>query len=532
MSWRLRWLIIAPVLLFVIGTVVLSSCGGGSGGCAGTFNNGIFEVGVCPSPGPGVGANLISIAIGAGTPVPGTPTPTRTANVTPAPTPVATQVPMASPTAGVVGGTVDFQASGEFQKPNGKMFAQDLTNAQGTLWTSSNPPVLKPPQGPPMGGVFQAVSPGCACAGVSAGGVSANPVLVGVVSLAGQPTPACPVCPTIVASPTPTPKSRVQTSAVPSENHSATTRVKGVMQWMFTGVSPVQSRMLSSPDGSLYFLTRDRLLHALDSKGHQRWMRRSGGNSIAIAPDGTLYALDGSGSMLALNAHGKPQWQNAISSTTGPLVASSNAVYIQEDNQLVAVSAPGIVKWRATARDPLTATSIADNGDVIATSQGGSVLAIGSDGSLRWSFTPQGGFSGEIAILGNRAYLGSIGGKVYAVDTTSGAQLWSYDTKAAVAQGPTVNIDGEVFFGSDALYALSPDGNLSWTKAFTGTGARSIAGDSQGGLLATVDDTTAMLNSDGSIEWATGSFRPLEQAIISSEGVLYVAAEGRVYAVK
>jgi hypothetical protein len=46
------------------------------------------------------------------------------------------------------------------------------------------------------------------------------------------------------------------------------------------------------------------------------------------------------------------------------------------------------------------------------------------------------------------------------------------------------------------------------------------------------DDISAMLNSDGSLKWATRSFGPLQRAIVSPSGVLYVAAQGTVYAVK
>jgi hypothetical protein len=41
-----------------------------------------------------------------------------------------------------------------------------------------------------------------------------------------------------------------------------------------------------------------------------------------------------------------------------------------------------------------------------------------------------------------------------------------------------------------------------------------------------------MLNSDGSVKWATRSFGPVEHAIVSPAGVLYVASHGTIYAVK
>src|SRR5271166_2915044 len=121
MSWRLRWLIIAPVVLFVAGTLLMSSCGGGSSGCFGTYDAfGNFISGVCPSPGPQAGFNLEMIVIGAGPPVTATPSPAVTPTGHPKLTPTATPTlePQAGPTAAVVGQPqgVPFHASGLFVK--------------------------------------------------------------------------------------------------------------------------------------------------------------------------------------------------------------------------------------------------------------------------------------------------------------------------------------------------------------------------------------------------------------------------------
>src|SRR5271167_2838411 len=164
MSWRLRWLVIAPVVLFVAGTLLMSSCGGSSG-CTGSYNEfGAFEPGVCPSPGAEPGFNLATIVIGAGTPIPATPTPSPSPTggrvVQPTPTAAQTLVPQAGPTAAVVGQQVPFNASGLFMKGL-KMYVADITNRSSTLWTVQNPPsplpiVLYPPQPPPLGGIYRA----------------------------------------------------------------------------------------------------------------------------------------------------------------------------------------------------------------------------------------------------------------------------------------------------------------------------------------------------------------------------------------
>ncbi len=310
-------------------------------------------------------------------------------------------------------------------------------------------------------------------------------------------------------------------------------RVAGILQWTFRGVSPISSALAPSADGNLYFLTQDGNLHALDAKGRERWSRRAVGTSLAVSPEGIIYALGSDGSLEAQSAIGKPLWNLPIASSAGPLAASASAVYFPEDRQLFAVTSSGATQWRATVTDEITTAAIADDGSVIAAAKGASVVAIASDGTRRWSFTPQGGFAGEIAVRGNLVYLGSGSGRLYALDAGGGAQQWTFETAAAVGGGPVLNAAGPIFFGSDAIYALNSDGSLSWSKALAKAASSPMASDGEGGVMAPLDDDiNAMLNSDGSVKWATRSFGPVERAIVSPSGVLYVARQGTIYAVK
>jgi outer membrane protein assembly factor BamB len=575
MSWRLRWLIVTPVVLFVAGSLLMSSCGGGGSSCSGTFDEfGDFLPGVCPSPGPGVGFNLEEMVIGAGTPVAETPTPSPSPSRTPIPsrtptpsgptptpspsptpspaptptehvgkaTPTATQtlVPMAGPTLGVVGQPLAFNASGLFVKFL-KSFVADITNRKSTLWTSSDSNVILPPAPPPMGGIYQPLRMGCACIDASSGGIAANPVVVAVVpNLAATPLP-CPVCPTIAPTPTSTP--RGQAPQEPSARDDAAggerraqpgvARIKGVLQWNFEAVSPVASQLVPSSDGNLYFLTADGDLHVLSAKGRERWRRPAAGQSIAVSPDGTLYALGTDGTLQARSPNGKPRWSMTVDSAVGPLAASSRAVYFQEGRQLFAASSPGVVLWRATAPDEITSAAIAEDGSVIAAANGASVIAVAPDGTRRWSFTPPGGFAGAIAIRGDIVYLGSGGGRIYALDASTGSQQWSYDTAAAVVAGPVVNAAGPIFFSSDAIYALNSNGSIAWSKTLTKPASSPLASDGEGGVFAPLDDDlSAMLNSDGSSKWITGSIGPVDRAIVSPSGMLYVATQGTIYAIR
>ena len=542
MSWRLRWLIIAPVALFVMTTLLMSSCGGG-GGCLGSYDEfGDFVPGLCPSPGPGTGFNLQTIVIAAGTPLPATPTPSPTTGPR-HPTPTPTLEPQASPTAGIVGSQVDFHATGLFTKhniPNPlKVIVTDITNSSSTVWSSSNPNVLGPPQPPPNGGIYQALSVGCSCADASSGGVSALPVSVAVVAAAGDPTPACPICPTpaITATATPHPAiGRAPSSAAFSQTASSNApnaAFNGVLQWTFKGVSPIKSQLAASSDGNLYFVTLDGYLHELDSKGHERWRRRAAGSSIAVASDGTLYALLSDGSLEASSPNGKPLWTINPTSTNGPLAASSNAVYFQDNQQLVAATSSGTLQWSVPAPEEIATAAISDDGSIIAASNGGSVIAIASNGTHRWSFMPQGGFAGEIAIHNDAVYVGSNSGTLYALNLSNGSQFWHRETSSTISAGPVVDGAGSIVFGSDAIYSLTTAGDLAWSKTLPKDNATPLTSDGAGEVLAPIDTgEMAMLDSDGAARWSSASFGKVERAVLSPTGTLYIASEGKVYAVK
>ena len=566
MSWRLRWIVVAPVVLFVAFTVLMSSCGGGGSDCTGSFDQfGNFQAGVCPSPAPGPGFAIQTIVIGAGAPPVQTPTPGPTATKTPigrtptpaatpvsiptlplpptstpsptttfkvrTPTPTPTLIPQAGSTTAMAGDQVFFQAEGFFKKGSRQALI-DITNSSSTLWTSSNTTSLAPPQPPPNGGIYQALQQGCSCIDASSGGTSAAPVSVGVFPVGGAPSP-CPVCPTFAATPTSTPKGHGVVTTDVEREPTDTARISGVLQWTLQTASPIISPLRASSDGNLYFLTLDGNLHALDAKGHERWSRGASGTSIAVSPDGTVYALGADGSLEALSPIGKPLWNIKVASAVGPLAASSSAVYFQEDRQLFAATSSGATQWRAGVADEITSAAITDDGGIIAATLGASVTAINSDGSRRWRFAPTGGFAGEIAVRGNLVYLGSGSGRLYAIDASTGSQQWTYDSSAAIGAGPVLNTAGPIFFGSDAIYALNSDGSLSWSKALAKAASSPMASDGEGGVMAPLDDDiNAMLNSDGSVKWATRSFGPVERAIVSPSGVLYVARQGTIYAVK
>ena len=79
-----------------------------------------------------------------------------------------------------------------------------------------------------------------------------------------------------------------------------------------------------------------------------------------------------------------------------------------------------------------------------------------STGALVWSYTTGGGVVSSPAVVGGVVYVGSTDGKVYALNAMTGAQVWNYTTGGDVESSPAV-VGGVVFVGSDdgKVYALN-----------------------------------------------------------------------------
>src|SRR6202030_4559908 len=141
----------------------------------------------------------------------------------------------------------------------------------------------------PMGGVYTTNLAGCVCILASSAGVSSQFVVVGVY----EPVDSCPLC----APPSPTPTATATSmqaagvKSAPSSTPAASTRNAGVLMWTFDAGAELRGRIAVGADGSIFFITRDGVLHGLDSTGKEIMHRDVAGSSPAVLPDGTVIAM-------------------------------------------------------------------------------------------------------------------------------------------------------------------------------------------------------------------------------------------------
>jgi len=87
----------------------------------------------------------------------------------------------------------------------------------------------------------------------------------------------------------------------------------------------------------------------------------------------------------------------------------------------------------------------------------------------KWDFPAPGGVTGGAIVVNGRVYFGSWGGKIFALDATTGAQVWSTDV-GIVTGRVLVTDDGGVCYGTlngSAGCLNASDGSTRWKKDLT-----------------------------------------------------------------
>ena len=513
MSKRIKWLILAPVIAFVFGALLMS-CSGGS------------STEEFPPP-----AVLIALSLYDGTPFPSTPTPVPTTGQTnPTATPTFTPRPIAAPTASItVGSTINFGDQGTFEVNGqpGLLKFSDLTST--SLFTSNNPSVLlAPPQNAPTPGTYTGIADGCACVRASNSNLSTDAVSVLVFSSA-TPTPTPCACPTTV--PTPTPAAAV-TSAV--ENAAAirpsAANNAGIESWVFDAKANLSGQIVAGVDGTIYFITADHVFHAVSNQGKEVMRRVASGSSPIITSNGLIAYLNGS-SLEALNPNGSLAWTAAVGSGAGPIATNGDTIYVATSSGLVSVSTSGQVKWNVGAGS-IDASAATAEGIVIAATHGG-LSAFALDGASSWTFSPTGGFSGGLAAQGDTVYAGSASGAVYAIDDSTGKVNWEVSLPAAISAGPAIGDSATIYVTAGSVYAISSSGNILWQQTGSPTADGPIvAVGAQDVFDAAADELAIVLGADGGYIWSSRSFGQIATAT-SAAGIIYVGtSDGKVFAVR
>ncbi len=124
----------------------------------------------------------------------------------------------------------------------------------------------------------------------------------------------------------------------------------------------------------------------------------------------------------------------------------------------------------------LSTPALDSNKNIYFGTETGEIIALDKDGDLLWKrdFNPLNSFNGpfvrsSVAVneSNGAVYAGTKANeesKFIALNITDGKTLWEFETGRDIYSSPLIGANGKIYFGSESryLYALHPDGSLSW----------------------------------------------------------------------
>ena len=341
--------------------------------------------------------------------------------------------------------------------------------------------------------------------------------------------------------------------------------------WAFPTAEAILSSPALSPNGTIYFGAYDRILHALNPDGTEKWAFRlptprvnTNGvftgifSSPALGPDGSIYFGAEDQYLYSLHPEtGKANWAfltgDAIYSD--PAIGPDGAIYVGSyDTNLYAINPDGTEKWRFQAGDQIFSDPVlGPDGSIYFGCDDGKLYALNPDGSKKWDFSPAPGAKGIIAspvIAGdgtlyhavNWSPLACCRYRLYAVNP-DGTKKWEFLTGREMWSSPALGPDGTIYIGSGALsgtngklYALNPDGTQKWAFVATNTTFRSSPAIASDGTILVGADSGLLYAFDpaGNVLWTFLAADAIYSSpAIAPDGTIYFGsgpADGQLYA--
>jgi len=169
----------------------------------------------------------------------------------------------------------------------------------------------------------------------------------------------------------------------------------GTLKWQYlTGVAVLSSPAIGQ-DGTVYCGSHDTYLYALyPNNGTLKWKFGTGGwirTSPCIADDGTIYVVSLDNYLYAINPDGTLKWKTNVGAGTSPTIGQDGAIYCGWDHLYAVNPTNGSIKWSfdpGGVIDGGTPCNSLDGAIIFGTQigelDGGELIAVNPDGTLRW----------------------------------------------------------------------------------------------------------------------------------------------------
>ena len=165
----------------------------------------------------------------------------------------------------------------------------------------------------------------------------------------------------------------------------------GTLKWTYKTDHVVYSSPAIGEDGTVYCGCHDNYLYALyPDNGTLKWKYQTGHwvrASPSIGDDGTIYCVSLDNYLHAVNPNGTRKWATYVGAGTSPTIGQDGTIYAGYSTLYALNPIDGSLKWTfpvgGTMRGGTPCNSV-DGTIYVGTSDGGELIAINPDGTLRW----------------------------------------------------------------------------------------------------------------------------------------------------
>lgn len=211
-------------------------------------------------------------------------------------------------------------------------------------------------------------------------------------------------------------------------------------------------------------------------------------------------------------------WETSTSVTAivkgSPSVHNGQVFFGQNDGVILALNeTTGAQLWSVQPSGQVQSAPAAAYGRIYVGTSTGFVALNELTGATSWVFNTGGSNSTSGAVSGGVVYFGTGGGNIYAVNATTGLQIWSSPTGAGVSSSPALALGSNTLLvGSNDryLYALNMTTGVQLWRYLTGAAIWSSPA---------VADGRVFFGSDDFKVYALGARLPSLQVSISSSPV-------------
>jgi len=327
-----------------------------------------------------------------------------------------------------------------------------------------------------------------------------------------------------------------------------------VTKWTFPVGAPIHASPVIGKDGTIFVVSDDQYLYALNLDGTQKWkffVGTQSNSTPAICSDGTLI-VTGSSRIYEINQDGTQKSVSPIyimANWTSPAIGTDDTVYLSSNTNLEAFIPDVKSKWQfpPSYGNPLwgaieSSPTIGKDGTIYIGMDPHYFYALNPDGTTKWA-TPfvTGGKIRTGAVIGSDGtiYVGSDDGNLYAINPDQSVKwVKQIGNSSLISAAPAIGSDGSIYLGAEDanLYAFNPDGSAKWLQPFT-TGSNIKCSPIIGadGTIYIASDKVYALNQNGTSKWtnpfSSGSVFSSYMAL-GPDGTIYIGGtDNKLYAI-